>query len=102
MDQPGGRLGRFFITGPPVASSINEGLDRVALTIPFRLNFERIVNSPVVKLRTVVTFATGHMRLSIKLAAETNTSSNGTRNLVIQLDLSQGADARLDIDANSP
>lgn len=102
VDQPGGRLGRFFITGPPVATPIGEGLDRVALTIPFRLNFERIIKTPFLQVRTVVTFATGRMRLSIKLATETTTAGNGARNLVVQLDLSQGTDARLEIDANSP
>ena len=102
VDQPGGRPGRFFITGPPVVTPISEGNDRVALTVPFRLNFERIIKTPFLQTRTVVTFATGRMRLSIKLAAETDTASNGTRNLVVQLDLSQGTDARLEIDANSP
>ena len=102
LDQPGGRLGRFFITGPPLASALGEGLDRVALTIPFRLNFERIIKTASTQIRTVVTFATGRMRLSVKLAAETNTARNGARNLVIQLDLSQGTDARLEIDATSP
>lgn len=102
VDQPGGRPGRFFITGPPVVAPISEGNDRVVLVVPFRLNFERIRSTLFRQIRTVVTFATGRMRLDVKLATETNTASNGTRNLVVQLDLAQGTNARLEIDANSP
>ena len=102
VDQPGGRLGRFFVTGPPTLVTISEGFDRVLLTIPFRLNVERIIRTVFNQVRTVVTFATGRMRLSIKLVTETNTDSKGARNLVIQLDLSQGREARLEIDVSSP
>jgi hypothetical protein len=102
VDTPGGRIGRFIITGPPTVAAISEGFDRVALTIPFRLNFESITRTPLREIRRVVTFATGRMILSIKLVAETNTDSRGVRSLVIQLDLSQGREARLEVDANSP
>jgi hypothetical protein len=102
VDKPGGRIGRFLITGPPTIAAISEGFDRVALTIPFRLNFEKVSRILFNEIRTVVTFATGRMTLSIKLVAETNTDSRNVRNLVIQLDLSQGREARLELDASSP
>ena len=102
VDKPGGHLSRFIITAAPTVAAISEGFDRVALTVPFRLNFEKITRTPFTSVRTVVTFATGRMILSIKLVAETNTDNRGVRNLVIQLDLSQGREARLEIDPNSP
>ena len=102
LDRPGGRIGRLQITGPPAISQISEGSDRVLITFPYRLNFERIVSTPFNHIRTVVTFATGVMRLDVRLVTETSTGPQGSRNVVIQLDLSQGREARLEVDAASP
>jgi hypothetical protein len=102
VDPPGGRIGRLFVTGPPTVAQIGEGLDRVLLTIPFRLNFERIISTVFSQSRVVVTFATGVMKLGIKVVAETSTDSRGGRNVVIQLDLSQRQEARLEVDPQSP
>jgi hypothetical protein len=102
LDRPGGRIGRLQITGPPTVAQISEGSDRVFITFPFRLNFERITNILFRQVRTVVTFATGTLRLDVKLAAETSIDSKGSRNVVIQLDLSQGREARLEVAPTSP
>ena len=102
VDRPGGRIGRLQITGPPTVAQISEGSDRVFITFPFRLNFERITNTPLIHVRTVVTFATGTLRLDVKVVAETSIDSKGSRNVVIQLDLSQGREARLEVDPSSP
>jgi len=102
VDRPGGRIGRLQITGPPTVAQISEGSDRVFITFPFRLNFERIVNTPLIHVRTVVTFATGRLRLDVQVVAETSIDSKGSRNVVIQLDLSQGREARLEVDPSSP
>src|ERR1044071_9787601 len=102
VDKPGGRIGRFLITAPPTIAPIREGSNNVAFTIPFRMNFERIATAGSNQVRTVVTFATGRLRLSIRLVAETDTDSRGARNLEMRLDLSQAADARLETNANSP
>ena len=102
VDKPGGRIGRLLITGPPTVQQISEGFDRVLLTLPFQLNFERIVRVAFRQIRTLVTFATGVMKLSVKLVAETSTDNKGGRQVVIQLDLSQGREARLEVDPTSP
>jgi hypothetical protein len=102
MDKPGGRMGRLQITSPPTIAPLREGGDHVALTIPFRLNFERITKILTGEIRAGVTFATGRIRLSVGLVAEPSRDKNGAANLEIQLDLSGAADARLEIDANSP
>jgi len=102
MDRPGGRVGRLQITGPPAIAQISEGSDRVFVTFPFRLNFERIINTPFNRIRTVVTFATGVIRMDVRLVTETSIDIRGSRNVVIQLDLSQGRDARLEVAATSP
>ncbi|HEU5131276.1 MAG TPA: hypothetical protein VFT26_04195, partial [Pyrinomonadaceae bacterium] len=102
LDRPGGRIGRLQITGPPRVTQISEGSDRVLVSFPYRLNFERITNILFRQIRTVVTFATGTIRLDVRLVAETSTDSKGSRNVVIQLDLSQGRDARLEVDPTSP
>ena len=102
VDRPGGRIGRLLITGPPTIAQIRDGFDGVALTIPFRLNFERIIRVLFNQVRTVVTFATGRIQLVIKLVAEPDTESNGARILKIQLDLSGASEARLETDAGSP
>src|ERR1044071_8272906 len=95
VDKPGGRIGRFLITAPPTIAPIREGSNSVAFTIPFRMNFERIATAGSNQVRTVVTFATGRLRLSIRLVAETDTDSRGARNLEMRLALSHGDDARL-------
>ena len=102
VDRPGGRIGRFQITAPPSIAPIRDGFNRVALTIPFRLNFERIGSVFFGQVRTVVTFATGRLRLSVGLATRTVPVSIGARNLEIQIDLSDSGDARLELDADSP
>lgn len=102
VDKPGGRIGRFQVTAPPTVAPIRDGFDRVALSIPFRLNFERISHIVTGDIRTVVTFATGHLRLSVGLVTSIVPVSIAARNMEIQLDLSDSSDARLDLDANSP
>lgn len=102
VDRPGGRIGRFLITGPPSIAPIRDGFDRVALTIPFRLNFERVVTTLFGQVRHVVTFATGRLRLSVGLATRTVPVSISARNLEIQIDLSDSSDARLELNADSP
>lgn len=102
VDKPGGRIGRFQVTAPPTVAPLRDGFDRVALTIPFRLNFERISHIVTGDIRTVVTFATGRLRLSVGLVTSIVPVSIAARNLEIQLDLSNSSDARLELDANSP
>ncbi|QOY85585.1 hypothetical protein [Paludibaculum fermentans] len=102
VDKPGGRISRFQVTAPPTIALLRDGFDRVALTIPFRLNFERISHIVTGDLRTVVTFATGRLRLSVGLVTKIVPVSVAARNLEIQLDLSNSTDARLELDANSP
>lgn len=102
VDKPGGRMGRLQFTGTPTIAPISDGSDRVLLTLPFRLNFERITKTVFKQVRTLVTFATGRMRLDIRLAAEADVDSKGARFVEIQLDLSGGGNARLETDANSP
>jgi hypothetical protein len=102
MDRPGGRIGRFQITAPPTLEPIREALDRVAFVIPFRLNFERIVSIFSGEVRSVVTFATGRLRLSVGLVTQVVPVSVAARNLEIQIDLSSSSEARLEIDPSSP
>jgi hypothetical protein len=102
VDRPGGRIGRFQITAPPTIAPIQDGFDRVAFTIPFRLNFERVRRVLSTQLRTVVTFATGRLRLVVGLATRTVPVSIAARNLEIQVDLSSSDEARLELDPDSP
>ncbi|MCC6591115.1 MAG: hypothetical protein IT168_30800 [Bryobacterales bacterium] len=102
VDKPGGRIGRLQITAPPTLSPVGDGQDRIALTIPFRLNFERISRVAGRTIRTVVTFGTGRMRLIVRLTTRTVPVSIAARNLEIQVDLSQSFEARMEMDANSP
>jgi hypothetical protein len=83
LDRPGGRIGRLQITGSPTVAQISEGSDRVFISFPFRLNFERIISTPFNQIRSVVTFATGVMRMDVRLVAETSIDSRGSRNVVI-------------------
>lgn len=102
VDKPGGHIGRFQITAPPTITPLSDGLDRVAFTIPFRLNFERITHIVTGQVRSVVTFATGRLRLSVGLTTRVVPVSVAARNLEIQIDLSNSDDARMDLDASSP
>lgn len=102
VDRPGGRIGRLEFTAPPTITPVRDGLDRVALTIPFRLNFERISEVMFRKVRTVVTFASGRLRLVVGLTTRVVPVSVAARNLEIQVDLTQSQEARLDLDADSP
>lgn len=102
MDRPGGRIGRMLFTAPPVLAVVGEGSDRVAVTFPFRLLFERISRTAGRTIRTVVTQATGRLRLIVGLTTQVATVRAGERRLEMQIDLSQSLDARLDIDPGSP
>ncbi len=102
VDRPGGRIGRLQITAPLAIAPLRDGFDRVALTIPFRLNFERISKIFSGQFRTVITFATGRLRLSVGLVTQTRPVSSSARNLEIQIDLSSSSDARLELDPDSP
>ncbi|MBI1354367.1 MAG: hypothetical protein GC160_08475 [Acidobacteria bacterium] len=102
QDTPGGQVGRMQITSPPTIEAIREGFNRVFVSIPFRLNFERILSIATGSFRTVVTFATGRLRLSVGLVTESTPVTATARNLQIQIDLSDSIDARMEIDASSP
>ena len=102
IDRPGGRIGSLSFTTAPTVTQISEGSDRVLFALPFRLNFEKIGTSVIATRRTIVTFATGVMKLDVRIVAETTVDNVGSRSVVIQLDLSQGQNARLEIDPSSP
>jgi hypothetical protein len=102
VDRPGGRPGRLQITAPPTIAPIRDGFDRVALTIPVRLNLERISTVLSGQIRTVVTFATGRLILSVGLKSRVATTSISARTLEVQIDLADSTDARIEIDADSP
>jgi hypothetical protein len=102
VDRPGGRIGRLELTTPPTLAPIRDGVDRIALTIPFRLNFERVSSVLRRQVRTVITFATGRLRLEVGLVTRTVPVSVSARNLEIQVDLSSSDEARLEIDPDSP
>ena len=102
MDRPGGRIGRLLFTAPPVLSVVRDGADRVAVTFPFRLLFERVFQAAGRTIRTVVTNATGRLRLIAGLTTRVVTVRPGERRLEMQIDLSQSLEARLDIDPGSP
>ncbi len=102
QDVPGGQIGRLQITGAPTLAPIRDGFDRVLLSVPFRLNFERVSNLLLGPIRTVVTFATGQLQLSVALVTRTVPVSIAARNLEIQIDLSDSDDARIEIDPASP
>ena len=92
----------MLITAPPTIEAIRDGFSRVRLSIPFRLNFERISNIMTGQIRRVVTFAAGRLRLSVGLVTEIRPVAGGARNLEIQIDLADSLDARLELDASSP
>lgn len=102
VNRPGGSIGRLELTPAPTIAPMGEGLDRVALSLPFRLHFERIQNGPLRQLRIPVTFATGRLRLIVGLTSRVVPVSLGARQLELQVDLSQSIDARIDIDAVRP
>lgn len=102
VDKPGGHIGRFQVTAPPIIAPLREGFDRVALTIPFRLDFERISHIISGVVRSVVTSATGHLRLSVGIVTNVVPVSVAARNLEIQIDLSGSDDARMELDTSSP
>ena len=102
MDRPGGRIGRLLITAAPVLAVVRDGADRVAVTFPVRLLFERISRAAGRTIRTVTTHATGLLRLIVGLTTRVATVRPGERRLEMQIDLSQSGEARLDIDRGSP
>lgn len=102
VDQPGGALGSLVISAAPTISVLQDGTNRVGVTIPFRLNFERIRLTHIGMLRTVVTYASGGFTVSVGLVADLETVTIREHALEIQIDLSDSDGASLRTDAGSP
>jgi len=108
VDRPGGTISRLLILSPPTLTTIADNTDVVAVRIPLRLNFDRIVHIATGERRINVTFATGVLKLTMHLVTKVvSRPATGASVMTYGVELIPSANTpatspRLDLDANSP